>query len=126
VAVAAARRELDSSEARVVDCLLGLERDASHPYVARTPGVCGGEPVVAGTAVAVEAIAEYFFAGKEIWEVQRDYPHLTQDEILDALHFVLDRRNGEDSSLTAGEVCSGSATARDQAWAKPPASSSVG
>lgn len=94
VAVGAARRELEDSERRLVDCLLGIQRDPAHPHVSRTPGVCAGEPVVAGTSVAVDAIADYFFAGKGIWEVQRDYPHLTQDEILDALHYALDQRKG--------------------------------
>jgi uncharacterized protein (DUF433 family) len=92
VAPAAARRSLTPPESAVVDHLLQVERDIAHPRVGRVAGVCGGEPVVVGTGVAAEAVANYFFAGKGVADVQRDYPHLSADEILDALHYVLDQR----------------------------------
>lgn len=92
VAAAAARRARTSLEAAVIDYLLQTTSDPKHPHIARTPGVCGGEPVIRGTGIAADGVADYFFAGKGIPDVQRDYPQLTAEEILDALHFVLDRR----------------------------------
>ncbi len=101
VAAAAARHELPPVQAAVVDHLLGTEREPGHPYIARTEGVCGREPVIRGTGVAAEAVANHFLAGKGVWIVQRDYPHLTEVEILDALHFVLDRRRAERGACAA-------------------------
>ena len=88
----AARRVLTATEAAIVDHLLQTERDPRHPSVARTPGVCGGEWVVRGTGIAIEAIGNYFHAGKGTADIQRDFPFLMVDEILDAFHAYLDRR----------------------------------
>jgi uncharacterized protein (DUF433 family) len=83
-------------EEAILDCLLCAQRDSGHPHVVRVPGVCGGEPVIRGTGIAAEAIANYFYAGKGPGDVQRDYPHLTLEEILDALHYEMDRRRSAD------------------------------
>jgi uncharacterized protein (DUF433 family) len=96
VVPAAARSPIQPLEEVILDYLLRARRDPGHPYVVRIPGVCGGEPVIRGTGVAAEAVANYFYAGKGPEDVMRDYPHLTLEEILDALHFEMDRRRSSD------------------------------
>ena len=58
---------------------------ADHPYVARVKGVCGGEPVIHGTRVAVRIIAQNWRAGLSPEEIQADYPHLTLAQVFDGL-----------------------------------------
>lgn len=84
-APAASRRELTPLELKIIDRLLGAERDPRHPHVSATPGICGGAPVIGGTRIPAEMVAGYFFAGKGVADVQRDFPYLRDEEVLDAL-----------------------------------------
>jgi len=101
VALGGIRRSLPPEEAEIVDYLLRVERDPRHPHIVRVPSICGGAAVISGTRLPVEAIAGYFHAGKGIWDIQRDYPYLTAEEILDALYFDLDRRRNAGEPLAA-------------------------
>ncbi len=63
---------------------------AAHPYVAQVKGVCGGEPVIRGTRVAVRVIAQNWRAGLSPEEIQAEYPHLTLAQVFDALSYAED------------------------------------
>ena len=53
------------------------------------------------SGIAAEAVANYFYAGKGPTDVQHDYPHLTLDEILDALHYDMERRRSRALAQTS-------------------------
>ena len=63
---------------------------ASHPYVARVKGVCGGQPVVKGTRVPIRIITECWRSGMSPEEIRDAYPHLALAQIFDALSYAED------------------------------------
>lgn len=63
---------------------------AEHPHVACVKGVCGGEPVIRGTRIAVRIIAQNWRAGLSPEEIQAEYRHLTLAQVFDALSYAQD------------------------------------
>lgn len=63
---------------------------AEHPYVTRVKGVCGGEPVIRGTRIAVRIVAQDWRAGLSPEEIRERYPHLTLAQVFDALSYMED------------------------------------
>jgi uncharacterized protein (DUF433 family) len=51
------------------------------------PRVCGGQPVVKGTRIAVEVILEQLAEGESWDSILRGYPELTAPDIQAALRF---------------------------------------
>ena len=72
---------------------------AEHPYVARVKGVCGGEPVIRGTRIAVRIVAQNWRAGWSPEEIQAEYPHLTLAQIFDALSYAQDHAEEIDTLI---------------------------
>ena len=64
--------------------------------VVRDPHIQGGEPVVKGTRVTVASVmlAEREWGGVD--GVLYAYPHLTAEQVADALAFYLEHRDGID------------------------------
>jgi uncharacterized protein (DUF433 family) len=61
--------------------------------VARTPGVCGGRPCVAGTRIRVELLVEDFLSGMSVAEQAEAY-ELTVEQVENALRW---HANGGDT-----------------------------
>ncbi|NOZ88409.1 MAG: DUF433 domain-containing protein [Crenarchaeota archaeon] len=53
--------------------------------VERRPGVLAGKPVVRGTRIPVELLAELVEAGWTVEQILREYPTLTREDIEEAL-----------------------------------------
>ncbi len=64
-----------------------------HIYVEKKPGVCGGEPVIAGTRIPVRILFQRISSGGKIEDVHQSYPHLTLAQIYDALSYCYDHIN---------------------------------
>ncbi len=64
-----------------------------HPYVTRTPGILGGEPIIAGTRTPVRAIVEYWRLGIPPEEIPTHLPHLTLAQVFDALSYFSDHQD---------------------------------
>jgi len=77
----------------------GMKTVAEHPYVARERGVCGGEPVVRDTRVAVRVIAQNWRAGLSPEEILAEYPHLTLAQVFDALSYAEDHPEEMDALI---------------------------
>jgi uncharacterized protein (DUF433 family) len=86
------RRGLTVNERSLVRWLLEVTPVPGHPHLTTRTGVLGGAATIEGTRIASEVIAEYFDSGKAVAEIQRDFPHLSAEEILDARHFETERR----------------------------------
>jgi uncharacterized protein (DUF433 family) len=57
--------------------------------VERVEGVCGGEPVIAGTRITVNHIHQCFT--KLLWDVNKilsAYPHLAKQQVMDAVKYA--------------------------------------
>ena len=65
----------------------------SHPYIVLNKDVCGGSPVIEGTRTRVIDIAiEYELLGRSPDEIIRSHPHVSLDQIHDALSFYYENR----------------------------------
>lgn len=59
--------------------------------IVRRQSVLGGEPVIAGTRMPVRVLIDFVVANKQVADIQESYPHLTRQQIDDALAYI-DRR----------------------------------
>ena len=59
----------------------------THPRVAVDRRVQGGQPVVRGTRVTVEAICGLRESGRTVAEIVAEYPGLTADDVTDAIAY---------------------------------------
>jgi len=79
--------------------------DTKHPYVTRTEGVCGGEPVIRDTRFTVRAIVAYVLRfGMAVEEVVREWPHLAPAQVYDALSYYYDHKDEIDELTRRNEV----------------------
>lgn len=65
-----------------------IEAAVRAAVVARDPDILGGEPVFAGTRTSVRHIGSLVARGLQD-EVREDYPHLSDEDLALAEHFVL-------------------------------------
>ena len=52
------------------------------------PKILGGKPVIKGTRISVEFILELLSSGMSTEEVVKEYPHLSKEDILTAIHYA--------------------------------------
>lgn len=64
-----------------------------HPYVVKMEGICGGEPVIAGTRIGVEIIVGRHKYGESVEEILTHYPQLTHAQVHDALSYYYDHKD---------------------------------
>ncbi len=50
--------------------------------------ILAGKPIIKGTRISVEFILELLSSGMTIEEIQKEYPHLTKEDILAALQYA--------------------------------------
>lgn len=81
----------------------GETPDPRHPFVSRYENVCGGEPVVVGTRVTVRALVEYERLYHSIERTLRAVPHLTREQVGDALGYYADHPTEIDAYIAANE-----------------------
>lgn len=71
-----------------------------HPYVERRPGVCGGEPVIAGTRFPVRSVVTNIYRlGMTPEEMVEAWPYLTLAHVHDALSYYHDHRQTIDRAI---------------------------
>ncbi|MDM8007074.1 MAG: DUF433 domain-containing protein [Phycisphaerae bacterium] len=49
------------------------------------PGILGGKPCIKGTRISVESILELIASGASRADILRDYPHLTAEDVEQAI-----------------------------------------
>ncbi len=54
-------------------------------YIVRDPGLCGGQPVIAGTRVTLRTVLASLAEGDMPQDILRDFPTLTEE----AVHAVI-------------------------------------
>jgi len=67
--------------------------------IAQTPGVCGGRPCIAGTAVSVRRISGWYKQGQTPEEIADQYGHLTLSQVFAALTYYHANRDEIDAEL---------------------------
>jgi uncharacterized protein (DUF433 family) len=68
------------------------------------PNLRAGEPVLAGTATPVRAIAELWNQGMSPEEIPLHLPHLTIQKVFAALHYYVSHRQDIDALIAAKRV----------------------
>ena len=56
--------------------------------ITQIPGIMGGKPCVKGTRITVARIVAQIGVGQSIESLLEDYPHLTREDVLEALRFA--------------------------------------
>src|SRR3990172_7099852 len=78
---------------------LAMKTKTEHAYISTTPGVCGGEPIIKGTRIAVRMIAGWYKMGRTPDEILELYPHLNLAKIYDALSYYHDHQKEIDKLI---------------------------
>jgi uncharacterized protein (DUF433 family) len=63
-----------------------------HPLITTNPGIEGGKPIIKGTRITVEMLADEYAAGRSIEQLLYSYPHLTRKQIEAALAYAADMK----------------------------------
>jgi uncharacterized protein (DUF433 family) len=71
--------------------------------IARTPGICGGRPRIAGTGVSVRRIVIWYKLGHTPEEITMRIPHLTLAQVHAALTYYHANREEIEADLAAEE-----------------------
>jgi len=61
-------------------------------YITRSPEVCGGQPVIAGTRTPVKSIVGYYKMGLSVEEILEGLPHLSPAQVFAALSYYHDHQ----------------------------------
>lgn len=59
-----------------------------NPRIVSDLSICGGEPTVKGTRIPVHIILSHLAAGENYEEVLKQFPRLTQEDILACLEYA--------------------------------------
>ncbi len=61
-----------------------------YTRIVSDPAILGGKPVIKGTRTSVEFLLELFASGATRHEILEAYPHLTPEDIEEALRYAAD------------------------------------
>jgi uncharacterized protein (DUF433 family) len=78
----------------------------TYRYVTRTPGVCGGRPILRGTRVAVRAVVGYHKLGLSVDETLAALPHLTPAQVYEALSYYYDHVDEIEQEIRENQLAS--------------------
>jgi uncharacterized protein (DUF433 family) len=68
-------------------------QNTPYPHIVETEGVCGGEPVINGTRIAVRHIVGYYYkAGMSAEEILAEWEYLTPAQVFAALAYYHDNQ----------------------------------
>lgn len=59
-----------------------------HDRIIRDPGICGGEPVFAGTRVPLRTVLSSLAQGDNAQQILADFPSLKEEDIQAAIAFA--------------------------------------
>jgi uncharacterized protein (DUF433 family) len=63
-----------------------------HALITTNPGIAGGKPIIKGTRIPVEMLANEHAAGRTVEQLHYSYPHLTLKQIEAALAYAADMK----------------------------------
>ena len=67
-----------------------MATSTTYRYITHTPGIQGGQPVIAGTRTPVATIVGYYKQGLSVEEILEGLPHLAPAQIYEALSYYHD------------------------------------
>lgn len=76
----------------------------TYRYVARVPGICGGQPSIQGTRIPVRAIVGYHKLGLSVDEILAGLPHLTPAQVYEALSYYYDHADEIEAAIRENQL----------------------
>jgi uncharacterized protein (DUF433 family) len=75
-----------------------------HDFISRSPDICGGAPVIAGTRIRVSHIAyRYERERQNPTEILQAYPHLNLAQVHAALAYYYSHREEIDQEISSSD-----------------------
>lgn len=72
----------------------------SHPYITKDERVCGGNPIIEGTRMRViDIVIEYDRLGYSPDQIVDSHPHLSLEQVHDALSYYYENRDALDQEI---------------------------
>ncbi len=71
------------------------------------PKILGGKPIIKGTRISVEFILELLSSGMGAEEIVKEYPHLTKDDIREAVGYAAKALKNEDIIFISNQAKAG-------------------
>jgi uncharacterized protein (DUF433 family) len=59
-------------------------------FIERNPAILQGKPIIKGTRISVELIVRKLAGGYDVQKIIQSYPHLTENQVIAALHYAAD------------------------------------
>ena len=84
-------RKIDDTEKSLKKHGLWVDKGGSvmlNEFIERAEGVCGGEPVIAGTRIDVRHIWQLHALGKALCDIIKDYPQLSLMQVDAAIQYA--------------------------------------
>ncbi|MBI2560417.1 MAG: DUF433 domain-containing protein [Planctomycetes bacterium] len=94
------------------------EKKPKHPYIEKKKGVCGGEPVIAGTRITVSLIVELERSGNPVDDIVAMYPHITHAQVYDTLSYYYDHKKKIDKIIEENKEAYWMEKTKDEGWRK--------
>jgi uncharacterized protein (DUF433 family) len=61
---------------------------AAYPSISVDPNVCFGKPCIKGTRIPVSSLLSYISGGMSIEVLLKEFPSLTNDDVMQAIAFA--------------------------------------
>lgn len=97
-------QSLSLTEQQVVTISLNPETATAHPHITKTPGICGGRPVVRGTRIPVKVLVNHHRMNEKVDDIIVGFPQLTVAQFYDALSYYYDHKPEIDADIEADEL----------------------
>jgi uncharacterized protein (DUF433 family) len=66
-----------------------------YDHIVSNPAILGGKPIILGTRISVAMILEWVASGASRDAILRKHPHLTADDVEQALNYAADSMRNE-------------------------------
>lgn len=101
-------RPLNLRDRQTVKIRLASENETRHPYITKTPGICGGQAVIQGTRIPVGILIGHYQNQETPGEILAGFPQISLAQFYDALSYYYENqseidRDDERSELT--QIC---------------------
>lgn len=98
------KTQLSADESALLDFFYANSGEpTNHLYIVRHSGILDGEPIVAGSRISVSAIVTYWKQGDNISQILEIFPHLSLEQVLDALSFYFENQDEIDELIRLNE-----------------------
>ena len=86
-------RPLNLRDRQTVKIRLASENETWHPYITKTPGICGGKAVIRGTRIPVSILIGHYQNQETPEEILAGFSQLSLAQFYDALSYYYENQS---------------------------------